>query len=169
MLVRRATPADAQAIAGVHVASWQVAYRGLFPDAVLDRLSVAERLTLWAPRLATIDPTIWISEDDRRVTGFISVCPSRDDDARPPAFAEIAALYVHPDAWGNGCGHALCQAVLEHLRLTPAQSVIVWALTGNIRARHFYERIGFIQDDGRRDLTRFDITLPEIRYRQGLR
>ncbi len=55
------------------------------------------------------------------------------------------------------------------MRQTPAQAVIVWVLTDNIRARRFYERIGFTQDDGRRDITLFDPTLPEVRYRDNLR
>jgi len=167
--IRRAIPTDAQGIAEVHVASWQRAYRGLFPDAVLDGLSVAERQTMWATRFATADPTLWVSEADRRITGFISAGPSRDADAPPPHFAEIAALYVHPGDWGQGRGRALCAAVLAHLRRTPAESVIVWTLTGNLGARHFYERLGFALDDGRRDITLFNVTQPEVRYRRNLR
>lgn len=169
MNVRRATPADALAIAEVHVASWQSAYRGLFPDAVLDGLSVAERQKQWATRLARADWTLWVAGAGDQVSGFVAACPSRDDDAPPPEFAEIAALYVHPDAWSTGCGRTLCEAVLAHLRTTAAQSVIVWALTGNRRARHFYEQLGFAEDDGRRDLTLFDITQPEVRFRHNLR
>jgi GNAT superfamily N-acetyltransferase len=168
-IVRRATPADAEAIAATHVASWQVAYRGFFPDEVLDGLSVAERRELWAPRLAATTHTIWVTEAHGRVNGFLSACPSRDDDLRPPAVAEIAALYVHPAAWGTGCGHALCQTAFEHLRQTAAQTVTVWVLVANTRARHFYERLGFTPDDKRKEITLFNVTLPEARYRQSLR
>jgi hypothetical protein len=38
--VRPATPDDADAIASVHVRSWQAAYRGIVPDAMLDALSI---------------------------------------------------------------------------------------------------------------------------------
>jgi hypothetical protein len=38
MFLRRAEPADAMEVARVHVRSWQVAYRGLLPDAYLDGL-----------------------------------------------------------------------------------------------------------------------------------
>ena len=38
MTVREAQPRDAAEVAGVHVRSWQVAYRGLFPDDYLDGL-----------------------------------------------------------------------------------------------------------------------------------
>ncbi len=170
MKVRRATHADATAIAGVHVASWQVAYRGFFPDAVLDNLSIADRVAMWEPRLAGHQHNIWVAEQDARVTGFISACPSRDADAPPPEFAEIAALYIHPTAWRTGCGRALCEAAFAALRTTPAiQTVTVWVLTGNVRARHFYERVGFVLDDARKEITFFGITLPEVRYRLSLR
>jgi GNAT superfamily N-acetyltransferase len=167
--LRRATPADAPAIAAVHVKSWQAAYRGLFPETVLDGLSVADRQAQWTPRLTADDRTIWVSEEAGRVTGFISLLPSRDADAPPPRFAEISALYVHPDVWGQRHGRALVEAVLAHVRRTPAESVIVWALTGNLGARHFYERLGFARDDGRRDITLFGVTQPEVRFRHNLR
>jgi len=167
--IRRATPADAPGIAAVHVASWQVAYRGLFPDAVLDALSVAERQTQWARGLTGGGPIIWVSEEAGRVTGFISLLPSRDADLPPPRFAEIAALYVHPDAWGQGHGRMLVEVVLAHLRQTPTESVIVWALAGNLGARHFYERLGFARDDAGRDITLFNVTQPEVRFRHNLR
>ena len=43
MLLRPAEPADALAVARVHVLSWQAAYRGLIDDAYLDSLRPADR------------------------------------------------------------------------------------------------------------------------------
>ena len=166
---RRAAPADARAIAEVHIASWQVAYRGFFPDAVLDNLSLADREAMWTSRLTTASHGLWVTGDPGRLSGFISTCPSRDADLPPPEHHEIAALYVHPDAWGAGCGRVLCEAAFAAMRLTPAQTAIVWVLTANTAARRFYERIGFRPDDARKDLTLFNVTLPELRYRQSLR
>ncbi len=45
--IRRATRDDADAITCIHVHSWQHAYRGLVPDALLDGLSVEQRRTIW--------------------------------------------------------------------------------------------------------------------------
>jgi hypothetical protein len=39
--MREAQPQDAAEVARVHVRSWQVAYRGLFPDDYLDGRSAA--------------------------------------------------------------------------------------------------------------------------------
>ena len=50
--IRAATPNDAQAIASVQFASWQVAYRGLLPDDALDELSVAAQQEFWTAILS---------------------------------------------------------------------------------------------------------------------
>lgn len=42
--VRRAQEKDLPGVASVHTVSWQVAYRGIVPDDVLDGLDVAHRL-----------------------------------------------------------------------------------------------------------------------------
>lgn len=39
--VREAVLADAQSIAGIHVAAWQETYRGLLPSGLLDSLETA--------------------------------------------------------------------------------------------------------------------------------
>ena len=43
--MREAILADAEAIATVHVRSWQAAYRGQLPDEYLDGLTVEDRLS----------------------------------------------------------------------------------------------------------------------------
>ena len=50
-VIRAATATDAAAIAGIHVRSWQSAYRGMIDDDILDGLSVAGRTADWTERL----------------------------------------------------------------------------------------------------------------------
>lgn len=77
MLVRAARTDDALAVAGVHVRSWQVGYRGLLPDAYLDGLRAEERgygaCVLWllagnAAGEAFYRADGWLPEGTRRVT-----------------------------------------------------------------------------------------------------
>ncbi len=150
------------------MASWQAAYRGLFPDAVLDNLSIADRRAMWETRLAKVESNLWVTESAGRISGFISGCPSRDPDRPPPEFAEISALYVHPDAWDTRCGYALTQAAFGTMRSSPARTALVWVLTNNTRGRRFYERVGFTLEGGAKDITLFNTTLPELRYRRSL-
>jgi ribosomal protein S18 acetylase RimI-like enzyme len=166
--LRRATPADAQGIAEAHAASWQAAYRGLLPDAVLDNLSVTERQAMWEARLAKGPSNLWVTGPEDQVSGFIAGGPSRDADLPPPEFSEIAALYVRAETWGTGCGYVLCQAAFADMRQAAAQTAIVWVLAGNTRARRFYERAGFAPDGGTKDITLHHVTLSELRYRRAL-
>ncbi|VXB37124.1 GNAT family N-acetyltransferase [Nocardioides sp. AX2bis] len=172
-VVRRAEPDDAAGIARVHVRGWQVGYRGLLPDAVLDSLSVAERTVGWRERLTHPDPggaatSVAVVAD--QVLGFSSVGPSRDPDAAPLT-GELWALYVDPDRWRRGTGRALDAAAVEGLARTGTTTATLWVLSTNTRARAFYERQGWRVDGA----TRVDrrggpdpVDLAETRYTRAL-
>jgi hypothetical protein len=82
--VRAAETRDAPAIARVHVRSWQVGYRGLVPDAVLDALSALERERDWRGWLHDERSSTLVAEFDGAVAGFATtITPSRDEDAGP--------------------------------------------------------------------------------------
>lgn len=53
MRVRKASSEDVPGIAGIHVRSWRVAYRGILSDELLDSLSVPEREESWRALLAS--------------------------------------------------------------------------------------------------------------------
>ena len=50
--IRPAVVEDAAAIAQVHVESWKTTYKGIFPESLLDRLSVSDRTSFWNETLA---------------------------------------------------------------------------------------------------------------------
>jgi GNAT superfamily N-acetyltransferase len=149
--VRRATIHDARGIAEAHVAAWQVAYRGILPDAVLDGLSVEGREATWRHQLATEERgsfTLVGVDDGGGVTGFCTgATPSRDEDATETT-AEITATYVHPSRWRSGVGTALLDATRHELRERGYREVTLWVLTENAPARDFYARRGFQPDGG---------------------
>ena len=141
--LREATPADAHAIATVHVASWQVAYRGLMPDHVLDGLSVDDRARIWADRLAAPDTptrTLLVVEGPA-VLGFASTGPARDD----PADGELYAFYLDPSAWGRGHGARLHAGAVDRLRTDGFTHARLWVLDSNERALRFYHRQGWTE------------------------
>jgi GNAT superfamily N-acetyltransferase len=167
-IVRRATPADAAAIAGVHVRSWQAAYRGIVPDEILDGLSVAARESTWDAILArgADEAFTLVAEHDGCVVGFCSLTiRSRDADA-DVATGEIAAAYVDPDHWRRGAGRALLAAALQDVRAAGCDAVTLWVFARNDRARAFYGGFGFAPDGA----TTVDERSgePEIRLRAAL-
>lgn len=163
--VRRAVSSDARAIAKIHVSSWQVIYRGHIPDNVLDNLSIDEREKLWNTLLENNVGIIVLEENDDLV-GFVSFCPSRDDDADPVKSAEISAIYLNPRRWRNGFGKLLCNAAIDDLRKSGYTEVTLWVLDKNQQARQFYEKMGFINSTEIKIDERDGYTLNEIRYRK---
>jgi ribosomal protein S18 acetylase RimI-like enzyme len=146
IMVRGAEARDAAAIALVHVRSWQVAYRGIVADDVLDALSVQRRERDWLGWLADEGSSTMVAESDGVVVGFSSlVLPSRDEDAGPGT-CELAALCVDPDRWRLGIGRALLSAAMDAARKEECNKLTAWVLAGNDAALAFYDRAGFAPD-----------------------
>lgn len=168
-VVRPARPADADAIGAIHVASWQVGYAGQMPDEYLSGLSVANRQQGWRQRLerASQPSRTVVVDTGQGVAGFCSVGPSRDDDAGEGT-AELYAIYLHPERWGQGLGRALHDHAIDLLRSDGYQVVTLWVLATNDRARGFYERVGWRVEGTTRTETIGDtgVDLHEIRYQR---
>jgi GNAT superfamily N-acetyltransferase len=57
------------------------------------------------------------------------------------------ALYVLREQWRCGVGTALMQAGMQELRDLGMRKAMLWVLRDNLRARHFYERLGWTPDE----------------------
>lgn len=158
--VRRATVADADAIADVHVRTWQAAYEHVFGAARLAEIDAARRSERWRESLAAGEPA-FVAEADGRVVAFASVGPSRD----PEGVGELYAIYALPEAWGSGAGPALMRAAVGTLRDAGYGEAILWVLDDNPRARRFYEREGWGLDAGRKEAEFLGVPVAEVRYR----
>jgi L-amino acid N-acyltransferase YncA len=164
--VRLASLADVDAIARVHVRSWQVAYRGQLPDELLDNLSAERRVEAWRRTLESSGPVL-VADRDGVVVGFASVGPSRDEDAHP-ADGELHAIYVDPPEWDSGVGRALMDRAVAELRRLGYRQAILWVLEPNRRARRFYEIAGWAADGGRKIEEQAGVEFREVRYRRAL-
>ncbi len=136
--IRRATPADAQAIARVRIDSWRVTYRGLIPDAYLDGMQHDASVAIW-DRILNAPPntaSVVVAARDAEVVGFAA--GNRLAEPMHGADAELTAAYLRPDFQGVGIGHRLVGAVVEAQRAHGATALVVWVIAGNQRARHFY-------------------------------
>ncbi len=163
MLVRLAQPDDAFAVESIRVRGWQIAYRHVFPPDVLDALPVDE--TRWRRRFVEPPPgwTTFVAERDGEIVGFASVGPSRDERG----LGELYAIYVDPDSWSQGAGRALVARAEEQLA-GEYEEATLWVLAANPRARHFYERAGWLPDGTSKSEERLGVRAEELRYRKTL-
>jgi len=167
MLLRPAEPADAMAVARVHVRSWQAAYRSLLPDDYLDQLRPEDRASKYAfGSTDSSQPSTIVAEVAGLIRGFATTAPARDSDV--PGYGELYALYVDPDHWGRGLGVALVSAARAHLVDQGFKDAVLWVLSGNIRAERFYRADRWTADGNRRTEEVWNVKVNELRYRRPL-
>jgi GNAT superfamily N-acetyltransferase len=152
IVLRRAEPEDALAIATVHVASWQAGYRGIFDDDFLDALRPEDRAARYD--LGHDDPSrpqTTVALRDGEIVGFATIGPSRDEDLDNTG--ELMALYVEPAHWGEGIGHVLLDGATAQLEARGFSLGSLWVLTDNDRAEALYRKAGWQRDGVSRDET----------------
>jgi GNAT superfamily N-acetyltransferase len=165
-LIRRCGPADAEAIASVHVRSWRNHYASFVPApvlAALDELSLAER---WEARLAD-QPTAteaYAAMIGSRLAGFAVIGPAVRLTG-PPTSGELFCFYMDPDVWSATLPARLMRTCLRSLLARRLEPVRLWVMVANQHARQFFESVGFAPDDDVDSLRVGNAELPVMRYR----
>lgn len=140
--LRRATKADADAVAAVFSASFRLL------DFLPALHTVAEQRE-FIGQVILNECGVTVAEDDSGIVAFLA----RDGE-------EIRLLYVRPDRLGRGVGTQL----IEVAQASGVAALELWCFQANMRARHFYEARGFRAvacTDGARNEER----KPDVRYR----
>lgn len=137
MKVRKASSADVEGIAKVHVDSWRTTYRGIVSDQYLANLSYEERAKMWKQ----ITSSVLVTENDEgEIIGFVSYGKERSGNY--PGYAgEIYAIYLIDSAQGKGIGKTLMCAAADELRKDNIHNMLVFVLAAN-PANKFYEKLG---------------------------
>ncbi|WBX80229.1 GNAT family N-acetyltransferase [Virgibacillus salarius] len=139
MKIRKAIMADAAKIAYVHVESWKSTYKGIIPDAYIQKQTYERRTNLWNDNLR--NQTVFIAEDHTgNIVGFAVGGQERTNDY-PSYQGELYAIYLLKNYQGIGIGRRLFRSVTQQLRRDGFRSMLVLVLADN-NARYFYETMG---------------------------
>jgi len=198
MLLRPAQPADALAIARVHVRAWQHGYAGILPASYLNQLRPEDRAakydlshadpsnpyTIVATDADTISPTETNSLGNiarhsadpmgQSAGGIINEKILGFATTRPsqepdlPHHGELTALYVDPDSWGRGIGVALVSAARAHLVSLSLRHAYLFTLVDNLRAQHFYKSDQWTPDGLTRTDTVWGAAVHVLRFQRNL-
>ncbi|MBN8872961.1 MAG: GNAT family N-acetyltransferase [Rhodospirillales bacterium] len=149
--LRKARPADAIAIAAVHVAAWRSAYPGILPDRYLANLSVSRQAAHYdaAIRNGTgVTVATAFGQDlppgsTPRIIGFSTAGRARGGEigGKRLGEGEVETLYVLDDWRDRGVGRRLMRAAAAHLIEAGCKSAYLWVLRDN-PSRWFYQRLG---------------------------
>jgi GNAT superfamily N-acetyltransferase len=173
VVIRAATPADADGITDVQVASWRAGYAHVFPDSILyaDDFESSRR-TFWNNWRFAPGHRIAVAVergDPERVIGFSSYGPERERARGFTGRGEVWAFYLHPDAWGSGAAGQLMDHVEERLNAEGFATAVLWVLEDNPRARRFYERHRWSATGLSAAFDEYcEVSVPEVEYRKEL-
>lgn len=171
--LRQATAADAPVMSRIYAQSWKTAFRGQVPDGYLDALSEDHWVPFFEKALTEGNLSAKLIFDGDTAIGAAAYGPARTE---LPAggelieksndysdFGEVVSLYLLPAYYGRGYGRELLEQIREEL-LRTYQGIFLWVLRENVRARAFYEKLGFVPTE---DACLCEIdgkTLTDIRY-----
>jgi len=141
IIYREAAAQDAEPIAQLHTLSWQVNYKGVWRDDVLNGPLLEERRQVWQQRLnqPTSDQQILVAQIGETLCGF--ACAYLHSDSTWGTLLDN--LHVAPNQKGQGIGTVLIKSIARwSYKQNPESGLFLWVLQGNTSAQKFYERLG---------------------------
>ena len=137
--IRRAKTADAEAVATTHDEAWRTAYQGIIPGPELEKL-ISRRGPAWWDSAIRKGSRIALLQFGDKIAGYANYGRNR---ARSLHFeGEIYELYLRPEFQGLGFGRRLFTAARRDLLQSGLKSMVIWALSDNDPATHFYRALG---------------------------
>ncbi|TMK20889.1 MAG: GNAT family N-acetyltransferase [Actinobacteria bacterium] len=144
--VREASPAEIDAVADLLAAAY-IEYEPGSRDAAFraewDRYFAEIRDVSGRRDDGSI---LFVALDGDRIVGSATFYPPGSTEDRPPGWAGVRLVGVHPDARGRGVARALTEECLRRARADGATAVGLYTSTIMTAARRLYERIGFVRE-----------------------
>lgn len=163
MGIREAIPADAPAMAKVHVDTWRTAYPGIVSSEFLSGLSYERSERGWRAAIEGRPGEQYIyvaNEGAENIFGFVAAGAIRE--VLVPFDCEIYALYVLKEYQGMGYGRKLMAVAAQRLKVEGYSSMMLWVLAENA-TRRFYEHLGGLQI-AEQEIEIGGTSLPELGY-----
>jgi ribosomal protein S18 acetylase RimI-like enzyme len=166
--VRPAVLRDARAIAELHNATVQDAYRGLLGDVQVPLMALDKRQAYWREAIEYAEPQVHVALHGERIVGFVGFDRSRDEGTKP-TMGEIWSIYADADFVGLGVGLSLWDAAREGLVEEGCTDVSIWLPLANERAMQFFTNAGFKREmPSAKTVSIGGVKIEEIRLKRPL-
>lgn len=142
-----ATPAHIADLARIHLASKLVAEESIVDPEYLASFSQGIFEEKWTRFLKAEDAEQYIMLDEGATVGLVSfgklrTAPAGTSKIRPLYSSEIYAIYIDPEHFQKGYGHALLKHAVQILKEQKHKTLCLWALEKNKNACAFYTAMG---------------------------
>lgn len=141
MIIRKATVADAESIAKVHVDCWRTTYKNIISEKLLTNLSYEQRTKLWINNISKEENYVFVAENNNRsIIGFID-----GSSVKPGEYqgydGDVTSIYILKEHQGLGIGKKLMKSLFDEFKSLNYHSAIVKVLEENSFCK-FYEAMG---------------------------
>ncbi|SFY53403.1 GNAT family N-acetyltransferase [Streptomyces sp. F-1] len=135
--IRAALPAEAGAVAALHLRARSTYYPDGVPQADFDWVKA------WRRSIERPDGRVLCALRAGRLVGIASF---RTPDGAGPATVKLFQFHVDPDRWRAGIGTALHAACAGEWRAGGRRTAVLDVHVDNLRAQGFYARQGWVPD-----------------------
>ena len=146
-VIRRAGPADAEALARIGLETFCETFDGIYSDADLQTY-LTQAYDLDRTRAGLADPAMasWLVEADGEVVGYATVgpCGLPHPDVTPQC-GELKRIYVRKGWQGSGLAQRLLAVTTDWLERDGPRTIWLGVWSENLKAQRFYGKHGFAQ------------------------
>lgn len=142
--IRKTEPKDAEQYVRLNIFVWRSAYKDIFPESVfIEREKKIERniQNFSKHQLENSNGISYIAEIDGKIVGIMSgLYLSEYAYFKEQGFADLKALYVHPNFQHLGIGKALFDVFVQEIKKKDITKFVIGVLKDNKQARKAYEK-----------------------------
>ncbi len=151
LVIRRAVPEDASALAALAASTFRDTYRAIDdPKAIEDYVAENFRLDTMASLIVDAASTVLVAVNAGRLVGYAHLRAAEAPPCvRGPEPIELARLYLRQDAIGKGNGARLMRAVHAEAARLGRETIWLGVYDRNVGAVEFYKRFGFTDVGGK--------------------
>ena len=140
---RTAGPSDAPHLANLGRDTFVDTFGHLYQPDDLAIFLASHRPEAWAKELADPAFAVRVAEDGGAMIGYAKLGPPHLPFEPRGEAAELRQLYVTEGYKGAGVARTLIDWIIEQARDRRADHLYLSVFTENLRARRFYEKLGF--------------------------
>lgn len=161
--IRYAKKEDADSFSLIYSKSYQTAFQGIIPQNILENVfSIEKRREGFLKEISEGSPNNVIMFDKDKLVGILTYGKPKGDNL-DDSFVEIWRIFIIPDYWGKGMGKKLMDWALVELFQKNYKNISLWVIEDNLRARSFYESLGYYHD-GTTRIINVGKELKDLRY-----
>lgn len=138
-IIRKNRFEDQEQLAHIKVDGWKNAYDRIISATYLNSLNYEEQAERYKASFDEYKDYVFVAVRGDEVLGYSCFDPTPNVDEFD---SELVSLYIKPTEIGKGIGTELFIATRKQMILLGKKNMIVWCLSDNKNAIHFYEKLG---------------------------